>query len=130
MLSLPSLRERRGDIPLLVRHFLAGGREVAADVMERFRQYEWPGNVRELKNVITYAAAMSSGGRIGMEDLPVHFLESARTEDGGNIREDMERSLILRVLQRTKYNRSRAAEILNMSRNTLYTKMARYGLNS
>ena len=128
VLSLPSLRERRNDVPLLVEHFLAGGK-VTEDVMERFLQYEWPGNVRELKNVVTYAAAMSSGDRIGMEDLPVHFLESARTEDGGNIREDMERSLILKVLQSTKYNRSRAAEILNMSRKTLYTKMVKYDLS-
>jgi two-component system, NtrC family, response regulator AtoC len=143
VLSLPSLRERRDDIPLLVKHFLAErapsellsprsatGREVAADVMERFQRYEWPGNVRELKNVVTYAAAMCSGDKIGMEDLPVHFLESARAKDGGNIREDMERSLILKVLQSTKYNRSRAAQLLNMSRKTLYTKMVKYGLNS
>jgi two-component system, NtrC family, response regulator AtoC len=130
VLSLPSLRERRQDIPLLVEHFLAAGKTVSADVMERFLQYDWPGNVRELKNVVTYAAAMCSGTRIETEDLPVHFLESSRAKDGGNIREDMERSLILKVLQSTKYNRSRAAEILNMSRKTLYTKMAKYGLNS
>ncbi len=130
VLSLPPLRERRDDIPLLVEHFLAAGRAGSADVMEKFLQYQWPGNVRELKNVVTYAAAMCSGNSINSEDLPVHFLESSRAPDGGNIREDMERSLILKVLQSTKYNRSRAAEILNMSRKTLYTKMAKYGLNS
>jgi transcriptional regulator of acetoin/glycerol metabolism len=112
-----------------VEHFLAAGQEVSGVVMEKFLQYDWPGNVRELKNVVTYAAAMCSGGRIDAADLPVHFLESSRAPDGGNIREDMERALILKVLQSTKYNRSRAAEILNVSRKTLYTKMARYGLN-
>ncbi len=129
VLSLPPLRERREDIPLLVGHFLAAGQEVTAAVMEKFLQYDWPGNVRELKNVVTYAAAMCSGNRINAEDLPVHFLESSRARDGGNIREDMERALILKVLQSTKYNRSRAAEILTMSRKTLYSKMAKYGLN-
>ncbi len=130
VLSIPSLRERPRDIPLLVAHFLAPGREVTPEVMDRFVRYEWPGNVRELKNVVTYAAAMCSGDRIGVEDLPVHFLESTATRDGANIREDVERSLILKVLQSTRYNRSRAAELLGMSRKTLYTRMAKYGLNS
>ena len=73
---------------------------------------------------------MSSGDRIGLEDLPVHFLGGARTAGSGNIREDMERALILKILQGTKYNRSKAADLLNMSRKTLYTKMVKYGLNS
>jgi DNA-binding NtrC family response regulator len=143
VLSIPPLRDRRDDIPLLVAHFLAehsrGGplsagrpvqKEVTPEVMERFLEYQWPGNVRELKNVVNYAAAMSSGERIGMEDLPVHFLDEARDAGTGNIREDMERTLILKILQTTKYNRSRTAELLNMSRKTLYTKMVKYGLNS
>ena len=70
------------------------------------------------------------GERIGMEDLPVHFLDEARGAGAGNIREDMERSLILKILQTTKYNRSKTAELLNMSRKTLYSKMVKYGLNS
>ena len=133
VLSIPSLRERRDDIPLLVEHFLRGypaRKDVTAEVMEKFLPYDWPGNVRELKNVVNYAAAMSSGDSIGIEDLPVHFLEGTRAAAGGNIREDMERALILKVLQSTKYNRSKTAELLTMSRKTLYTKMAKYGLNS
>ena len=143
VLSIPPLRDRRDDIPLLVTHFLAehsrgapstpgcvAQKEVTPEVMTRFLEYQWPGNVRELKNVINYAAAMSSGERIGMEDLPVHFLDETHGAESGNIREDMERTLILRILQTTKYNRSRTAELLNMSRKTLYTKMVKYGLNS
>jgi transcriptional regulator of acetoin/glycerol metabolism len=98
--------------------------------MARFLEYQWPGNVREMKNVVNYAAAMSSGEGIGMEDLPVHFLDDARGAGAGNIREDMERALILKILQTTKYNRSRTAELLNMSRKTLYSKMVKYGLNT
>ena len=134
VLTIPSLRERRDDIPLLVEHFLAAHgtsrQEVTPEVMARFLEYDWPGNVRELKNVVNYAAAMSSGERIGMEDLPVHFLDDARSAGAGNIREDMERALILKILQNTKYNRSRAADLLNMSRKTLYSKMVKYGLKS
>jgi DNA-binding NtrC family response regulator len=134
VLSLPSLRERKEDVPLLVGHFLAehgtaGGKEVTPEVMTRFMEYEWPGNVRELKNVVNYAAAMSTGERIGMEDLPMHFLEGARSAGAGNIRQDAERDLILKILQSTRYNRSRSAELLNMSRKTLYSKMVKYGLN-
>ncbi len=70
VLSLPPLRERREDVPLLVEHFLAAGKAVSPDVMERFLRYDWPGNVRELKNVVTYAAAMCSGSMIEAEDLP------------------------------------------------------------
>ncbi len=135
VLSIPPLRDRRNDIPILVEHFLAeSGRaaekEMTPEVMARFMEYEWPGNVRELKNVVSYAAAMSSGGRIGMEDLPVHFLDEDHDAGTRNIREDMERGLILKMLQSTKYNRSRTAELLNMSRKTLYSKMVKYGLNS
>ncbi|HVO39093.1 MAG TPA: sigma-54 dependent transcriptional regulator, partial [Spirochaetia bacterium] len=136
VLSIPPLRERREDIPLLVDHFLAahGGsdpvlrREVAPEVLARFLQYGWPGNVRELKNTINYALAMCSGSRIEIDDLPAAFLEGTQETAQRNIREDMERSLILRTLQGTRYNRSRSAEILKMSRKTLYNKMQRYGL--
>jgi DNA-binding NtrC family response regulator len=143
VLSVPPLRERKDDIPVLVGHFLSadslggrgspGGRgrkELSPEAMARLLEYGWPGNVRELKNVVSYAAAMSSGDRIGVEDLPVPFLHVPRGAGEGGIREDMEREMIVKILQSTKYNRSRAAEILNMSRKTLYSKMAKYGLNS
>jgi DNA-binding NtrC family response regulator len=135
VLSVPSLRERKGDIPLLARHFLAersvGDRkELSTEVAARFQSYDWPGNVRELKNVVNYAAAMSLGERIEMEDLPVHFLGGGHDLGPIDIRQDMERDLIVRTLQSTKYNRSKTAEMLNMSRKTLYSKMVKYGLNA
>jgi two-component system response regulator AtoC len=136
VLFIPPLRERRDDIPILVEHFLSELRaselaplkEVTPEVLARFLDYDWPGNVRELRNALNYAAAMSSRDRIGMEDLPAVFLEEGRGENGRTIREDMERNLIMRTLQSTQYNRSRTAEILSMSRKTLYNKMQRYGL--
>ncbi len=138
VLSLPPLRERKGDIPLLVTHFLAEHgnshpserKEVAREMLERFQEYDWPGNVRELKNTINYAVAMASGDRITLDDLPAAFHNGTGGAGSRNIREDMEKNLILKMLQSTKYNRSKAAELLGMSRKTLYNKMERYGLNS
>ena len=135
VLSVPPLRERKRDIPLLVEHFLAERavdrrKELAPEVAARFQAYDWPGNVRELKNVVNYATAMSLNERIEMEDLPVHFLGDGYAAEPVDIRQEMERDLIVRTLQSTKYNRSRTADILNMSRKTLYSKMTKYGLNA
>ena len=135
VLAVPPLRERKRDIPLLVEHFLAERavdrrKELAPEVAARFQAYDWPGNVRELKNVVNYATAMSPNERIEIEDLPVHFLGDGHAAEPADIRQEMERDLIVRTLQSTKYNRSRTADILNMSRKTLYSKMTKYGLNA
>ncbi len=82
-LSLPALRERRGDIPLLAEHFLSkysetlGERVVAPEAMDRLMGYEWPGNVRELENVIQRAMVMASGGVILPEHLPIGPVSAA-----------------------------------------------------
>ena len=65
-----------------------------------------------------------------MEDLPGTFLDGGLNATPRNIREDMEKHLILRTLQSTNFNRSRVAQLLNMSRKTLYNKMERYGINA
>jgi two-component system nitrogen regulation response regulator GlnG len=84
-LSLPALRDRRGDIPLLAEHFLAkyaetlGERVVAADAMDRLVGYDWPGNVRELENVIQRAMVMASAGVILPEHLPIGPVSAAAT---------------------------------------------------
>ncbi len=134
VLTVPPLRERKGDIPLLVDHFLAEHigncrKELSHDVAKRFLDYSWPGNVRELKNVLSYATAMSRGACIEMEDLPVNLFGKGDNYESVDIRQDMDKDLIIRILQNTKYNRSKTAEILNMSRKTLYNKMEKYGLN-
>jgi two-component system nitrogen regulation response regulator GlnG len=82
-LSLPALRERRGDVPLLVEHFLSkyvetlGERVIAPEAMDRLVGYEWPGNVRELENVIQRAMVMASGGVILPEHLPIGPVSAA-----------------------------------------------------
>jgi DNA-binding NtrC family response regulator len=138
VLTVPPLRERKEDIPLLVNHFLDEHlrsnpemrKEVTPTVLARFLEYSWPGNVRELKNILNYAIAMSSTNQINAEDLPVSFPDDGLSSPTGNIREDMERQLILSMLQSTNHNRSKAAVLLRMSRKTLYNKMERYGINA
>jgi DNA-binding NtrC family response regulator len=136
VINIPSLRERKEDIPLLVEYFLAEYartnatriKRVSEAVQERFSQYQWPGNIRELKNVINYAAAISSKEIIDLEDLPPDFLTIEQPIVTGNIREDVEKNLILKMLQKTEYNKKKTAEILDMSRRTLYRKLKRYGI--
>jgi DNA-binding NtrC family response regulator len=128
---LPPLRERREDIPALVRHGIDGlnqrfRREVkglAADAMAFLETYAWPGNVRELLNLLESIYINRPGDEITYEDLPRRFREqAARRQDGP---ESQERQVIVTALAQTNWNKSRAARRLNWSRMTLYRKMAR-----
>ena len=137
MIQLPPLRDRKDDVPLLVEHFLreyvaanaCGEKSLSETVMGRFLDYHWPGNVRELKNTINYAAAISADGTIELEDLPPSFSGVEQEEPSENIREEVEKNLILKTLQKTNYNKTRAAVLLKMSRKTLYNKLERYGIS-
>ena len=138
MLSLPPLRERKEDIPLLVEFFLAeyakmnstGVESLGSAVMELFLEYDWPGNVRELKNTVNYSAAISSNTSIDLDDLPPNFSHPKRHTGSENVREDMEIKLIITMLQRARYNKKKAAELLNMSRRTLYNKLEKYHIQT
>lgn len=105
-------------------------RDVSASVMERLLRYDWPGNVRELKNVINYASAISSGGVIGVDDLPPDFTAFEEPEIFLNIREEMERNLVVKMLKKTGNNKKKTAELLKMSRKTLYNKLSKYGIST
>jgi DNA-binding NtrC family response regulator len=136
VIEIPPLRERQDDLPLFVDHFLAEYaranaatvKRVSAAVLQRFAQHDWPGNVREIKNTLNYAAAISANEQIEIEDLPPDFLETPHQNAPENILEDMEKNLILKTLQKTGYNKKKAAEFLNMSRRTFYRRLERYGL--
>jgi two-component system nitrogen regulation response regulator GlnG len=99
MLSLPSLRERRGDIPLLVEHMLAkyaeslGERVIAADALDRLVGYAWPGNVRELENVIQRAMVMASAGVILPEHLPIGPVSAAVVGTDASLEEIIEKKM-------------------------------------
>lgn len=138
---LPSLRERRADIPQLVHCFLdryAPGEniEVSAAAMKSFLQYEWPGNVRELENCIARAVALGDHRRIDIGDLPPAIrgghesglsLEDA-TQLSTTALADLERITILRVFEQAAGDKALAGKMLGISRATLYRKLKRYNI--
>ncbi len=150
--QLPSLRERRGDIPLLLEHFsrtfakrhsrqpLQFSREALAVLYG----YSWPGNVRELENVIQRLSILVDGGMVRLEDLPGHMCTGETTaavspgitelpEDGVDfnaIVEQFENSLIVQALERTRGNKKAAARLLKLNRTTLVEKIKKKGLES
>ncbi len=137
-LHLPPLRERREDIPLLVRHFLARAAaeesrpvpEIAPEVSERLLRYPWPGNIRELQNALQRAFILCRGNRIERTDLPAKIAgtEAADlTADEALSRrltlDQLEREYVRNVLASVAGNKSEAAAILGIDRKTLYRKL-------
>ncbi|NOZ95142.1 MAG: sigma-54-dependent Fis family transcriptional regulator [Acidobacteria bacterium] len=146
-IHLPPLRDRREDIPLLAQAFLREfteerGKDVEGfsdDVMEVFDAYDWPGNVRELRNVVERALLFCRGSKVSVEDLPTNFhhLKGSGTvrPAGGVVKlhEAVARAEIAAIrdaLAVTGGRRSRAAELLGVSRKTLWEKMKAYGLEA
>ncbi len=140
-IKLPPLRDRRDDIPLLVRHFLDRitpdgdpARAVTDEAMELLAEHDWPGNVRELENALERAVVLAPPGPIGPESLPERVREKpkarlAAMESPPNpTMEVIERAYIQWVLGVEGGNKSRAAEVLGVDPSTLYRKIARYGI--
>ena len=136
-LIVPPLRERKEDIPVLIDHFLSEfadqsaieKKQVSDQVFEILLNYEWPGNVRELKNTINYMATISSDNTIMVKDFPVDFFDvPPPSQQSINLLEDTEKALIIRTLQRVGYNKKKTAELLSLSRNTLYSRIKKYGI--
>ncbi len=140
-LRLPALAQRREDIPLLARHFMLKysellGREVrhiAPDVFAALGSYPFPGNVRELENLMERAVVLADGDTIELRHLPPDLqlsggsLKTTR-QSGIATLEENERQHILWVLEQTGGNKSRAAEILDIDRASLWRKLKRAGL--
>jgi DNA-binding NtrC family response regulator len=143
-ITLPPLRARKEDIPLLVQHFIkkyGGKRELIASrqALELLQEYSWPGNVRELENVIERAVVLSQGRFIAPEhialplgsslDLGKKYLMDTTAPMGlREILKKTERDLILAALQRAKGNKTKAAKLLQIDRRFLFTKMKEYDL--
>jgi transcriptional regulator with PAS, ATPase and Fis domain len=136
-IALPPLRDRRQDIPLLAHHFLTkysqemnrsftGFDPAAMDLLVR---YDWPGNVRELANAIERSLVVGHAPTVRAEDLPVKLNERKGPPVGDSLA-DMEKTHIRLVLERTGGNVTRAAEILQIDRVTLYNKIKKYSLRS
>src|SRR5437773_2910155 len=144
-ISLPPLRDRRDDIPLLVTHFLekfspGQAMHVSQAAMRALMAYSWPGNVRQLENAVERAVALSAGrNEIDLVDLPPEIQASPQTtstpfvdfpDDGLDLPaylSSIERDLIRRSLERTGGNRNKAAELLRIKRTTLAEKLKRIG---
>ena len=140
-IHMPPLRDRAGDLPLMVNHFVGVYNKlynkdilnVAPECMSLFNAYEWPGNVRELKNVLMRAVVVCEGKEIRMGHLP-HGLLSKRPGRPmihipvGTSLAEMEREMVKRTLAFTGNNRQQAAAMLGISRRALYNKMERFGI--
>lgn len=147
-ISLPPLRERSSDIPLLVDYLIRKKGETlgrfprpSRQVMDLFLAYHWPGNVRELENAIERALVLCEGNTIEVEDLPeevqgpalempgwMEMTEPGFEEPGGDLLplEQVEMQHVFRVLKAVKGHREEAARILQVSRRTLYNKIQRW----
>lgn len=141
-IHLPPLRERHGDIHLLVDHFIKAAcdnfqqfiRGVSSDFISCLEAYPWPGNVRELKNVIQRAVVTCPGDILETGQLPKR-LKHYRNEDMtmtirvGTTIEAVEKELIIQTMEYAQRNRTRACQILGISRRALYNKIHRYNIS-
>lgn len=146
--TLPALRERRSDIPLLTNHFIEkfnvekkqNIRGVSPEALTSLARYHWPGNVRELENLIERMVVLKGEGTIEQEDLPEKLLgaewsnalPSIDIPDGGisfnTAVGEFEKELILRALKKTNWIKNRAAKLLQLKRTTLVEKMKKIQL--
>ncbi len=147
-ISLPPLRDRKSDIPLLAHHFLENisktkskkHMSITKDVLKALISYDWPGNVREMENIIERMVILAEGENITLDDLPEkvarkHALEPDENgfipEEGlslSNAVNDYERQLIIHALEKAGWVKNRAAKLLKMNRTTLVEKIKKQGI--
>jgi DNA-binding NtrC family response regulator len=141
-LRLPTLSERKEDIPTLVQHFLAKKsktKRLSAEAMALLMKYDWPGNVRELEHVIEGALVMAQSDEIQPKDFWLNSSVRPQTETsqvspevplghGLLSLEELERIQIEKILAHNKGDRSKSAEMLGISKKTLYLKIKKYGI--
>ena len=132
---LPPLRERRTDIPLIAKYFLTKYAQsmnknvidFSPQALEMIGGYDWPGNIREVRNVVERAMVVAKGNQIQVEDLSFPFPSQSVPLVGESL-EDVEKNHIEKILNLTKGNIAQAAEILKLSRLTIYNKIEKYHL--
>lgn len=140
-IHLPPLRERRKDIPVLIRYFCSkqGGDKIIFEknALETLVMYSWPGNVRELENTVERLLIMRNGDSITLEELPDKFrLASAPAgavvtlPDGGYPLEQLEREVVVAALERNSWNQTAAARFLRIPRHTLVYRIEKYSIKS
>jgi len=140
-IEIPPLRNRVEDIPILAKFFLAKYGYAKVILGHKAEQalcrYHWRGNVRELENLMERATILSPEGEIGLEHLPpglAHGISGTtvgsdfQLPPNGVVMDELEKSLVLQALERSKGNKSSAAELLGLTRRQLYTRLEKYGL--
>jgi len=146
-LKVPSVRERHEDLEEFLDFFRESAnyeleRKVTGfskEVEEIFKSYDWPGNLREMRNVVKRAVLLTSEGLISVKALPSEMLEAIRNPslrsaspapvyDLKALQESKEKEIIIKTLKEVRYNKSKAARILNIDRKTLYLKIEKYGI--
>jgi len=137
-IHLPPLRDRVSDIPLLAEHFIGiyakkyrkKIKGINSEAMKKLSQYQWPGNVRELQHAIERAIIMSDSETLQPDD----FILSSRKDKVGELEldtynlDDIEKTVIEKVLKQNQGNVSQAASMLGLTRTSLYRRMEKYGL--
>lgn len=137
--DLPPLRQRKGDIPLLVNHFLAryaaendkAVGEISKEALELLTRYAYPGNVRELQNIVERAVVMARGAVVTCADLPAEVQKAAPAPVADTLPaqvEELEKKAIAQALERAGGVQSRAAELLGLTERNLRYKLKKYGL--
>jgi DNA-binding NtrC family response regulator len=146
-ISLPPLRERRSDIPILAHWFLerlapGHGVQISGDAMKALLAYDWPGNVRELENCLERAVALTDRRILDLDDLPASIVrvEPHSIPQAHAVQEtssltatdlgDIERATITRVFSQVNGDKARAGKMLGISRATLYRKLKRYNIGA
>ncbi len=145
-LSIPSLKERGDDLMIFANHFISEAnkeldrnvKKLSSEVIKMFNEYEWPGNLRELRNSIRRMVLLSQSEEAGKELLPeemTNYLSSNKITISSStnlkkIQAEIEKEQITNVLKSVKYNKTKAAKLLNIDRKTLYHKIKRYNLES
>ncbi len=141
-ITIPPLRQRREDIPLLIDHFIDQAnaqhdrsvKSIAADARRALMAYAWPGNVRQLRNVVENMVVLTDGDKLTLDALPPDILDrddlgADQTADLAGISlEEAEQRLIANTLKMVSGNREQAAKILGIGERTLYRKIKDYGL--
>lgn len=142
-INVPPLRKREDDLEIFVDYFIKisnkeldrNVKRVSPEVLSIFKGYDWPGNLRELKNVVKRSVLLTMGEVAGKEMLPdemVHSIHTIPKPDGPDLKalqEANEREQILKTLKEVKYNKSKAARLLNIDRKTLYHKLIKYNIS-
>jgi len=137
-ITVPPLRERIEDIPLLAKYFLQKrGCEITQDAIKMLQSYPWPGNVRELENVLERASIVCDQKKIALKDLPYDIQASNPSDRHANFQgnlsiptavEQLEKQMIIQALETTSGNKSKASKLLEISERSLWNKLSQYEL--